>query len=538
MDAPSRALPVRTMPSPLLLLLLLAAAPAAHPTPAPHPTPVPELAAPAGAPAIAGAARGAAHAGGAGRACAVDATRPEAPAREVRAARTTAGPADDPEPVPPVEAPRARRVLHLAAGGVLRGASERRRGRWRVRVDGRWLELESGAVRRERLESELLREARGLAEGLGEHDPRRVELARWMAGEGLVEEGLEELERVLEGDPDQPAALELLASGRLGRLRAGPAEGELDVALDVAVRRLCTAGAASGRARREQVILALAALGEDDTAAGSDTAPGPTSPARPTAPAERGARTGRGSVVGEGSTAEQGARPGSVRSGTSEAEPAPADEDLLALLGAELHAASAARRAFAAHALRRLGPGERLEPLLRRCALDPAPAVRREAALALRAAGDEAVVLPLVRALGSSSRVVRVHAAESLGNAGLPAAVPALVNHLTHLAAGSGPGPAPVTAHLVVGRRFAYLQDLDLELAAGAAIADPRVATGTEGVVLDARLGGVSGLTLAREQRAVVEALERLTGARPGSSRDDWGAWYAEHRGRYERAAD
>jgi HEAT repeat protein len=376
----------------------------------------------------------------------------------------------------PRDEPRARRVLHLAGGGLLRGASELHAGTWRVRAEGAWLELEERQVLRWRTEAELLRQARGLARDLeGATDGRRVTLARWMATEGLVEEALDELDRVLEAHPDAPEALELLASGRLGRWRGGASESTGEER----ARTLCAAGAASSRARREQAILALGSVGDEEG--------------------------GRAAVE--------------------------------ARLELELSSARAARRGFAAHALRRLAPGTELEALLRRCALDPSEAVRREAALGLGAAGDDGAVLPLVRALGSPSRIVRTHAAESLGHAGVAGAVPALVAHLANLPAGQGGGSPPVTAHLQVGRHLAYLADFDVELAQGASIADPAVRSATEGVVLDARVGGISGYTVVREQRAVVAALERLTGARPGSSREDWRSWYAEHRGRYERGA-
>ena len=382
------------------------------------------------------------------------------------------------------EAPRARRVLHLSTGELLRGASERAGRRWRVRVDGRWRELPAGEVVRVRLESELLREARELAEPLEPADPRIVELVRWMVGEGLFQEALLRLDPLLDARPDDAAALELLASGRLGRLRIDRSPEARESERD----RLLTLGAHSDRAERELVIHALRSL--------------------------------------EGSESE----------GASVSCPATGKELELALLAA-LRSHRPGRRSFAAQALRRLAPGAHLEPLLGRCALDPEPGVRREAALGLGIADDDGAILPLVRALGSDSRAVRSNAAESLGHAGRGSAVPALVHQLVQLPPSGGSPPPPVTAHLAVGRHLAYLQDFDVELAQGGAIADPRVRAASEGVVLDVRLGGISSLTLAREQRVLVRALEQLTGAQPGSSKSDWQDWYREHGQRYQPVA-
>ena len=85
-------------------------------------------------------------------------------------------------------------------------------------------------------------------------------------------------------------------------------------------------------------------------------------------------------------------------------------------------------------------------------------------------------------------------------------------------------------ANIYIGLQFAYVGDFDVEIAQAASIADPIVTLGNSGVVLDARLGGISGYTYATEYRVVHTALQNLTGASPGSSPGDWQRWLDENR--------
>lgn len=368
---------------------------------------------------------------------------------------------------------KEKRVLRLAGGGTLRALCHLEGSVWRVRQSGQWISLDEAAVTGSRSEVELLREARRLGRELGAKDHgRRMTFAQWLVSQGLIDEAREELDRVLQLEPDFPAALRLLKEGPFPRPRAGDPEAEPEAV----ARRLCAAGVSAGPVQRELLIQSLGALQET----------------------ERGA------------------------------------EVLRTKLLAELHSPRVLRRTFAAHALRRRLAGEELFALLQRCVLDVSPPVRREASLAVRAAGDDGVVLPLVKALGSESRAVRTNAAESLGHVGIAAAVPSLVGHFANLPQGSGGGTRPVTAHIYIGTQFAYVQDFDLEIAQGASIADPIVKIGQEGVILDARVGGISGYTYVREYRSVRESLKQLTGANPGSSPRDWQRWYDEHRARFQ----
>jgi len=368
---------------------------------------------------------------------------------------------------------KARRILHLAGGTTLRSLCYFDGQSWQVRRQGNWVQVDPRAVHHWRAEAEVERQARQLRKKLGPKDHgQRVELADWLVREGLVEEALEEVERVLHLQPDFPAALELLRTAQLPRPSGGNAEAE-----PVAVaRRLVAAGTSAGPVDRELLILALGEL----------------------------QRTDRG------------------------------EEVLRSTLRRELRMPRVLQRTFAAHALRRLMPGEELYELMRRCVLDTSSPVREEAARALTATGEPGIVVPLVRALGSESQAIRTNAAESLGNAGFTSAVPALVRHFASLPQASGPGVAKTAAHIEISTHFAYVGDFDLEIAQGASIADPVVFQGAEAKILDVRVGGVSGYTYVREYRSIHGSLEQLTGANPGSSPADWQDWYEENRASFE----
>lgn len=197
-------------------------------------------------------------------------------------------------------------------------------------------------------------------------------------------------------------------------------------------------------------------------------------------------------------------------------------------LTAALESSSPRMRAFAALGLRRLFPGAAAQPLMVRSVLDGSQNVRHEAALSLGAIGDEAVLLPIARALGSANSSVRSNAAEAMGAMGYPAAVPILVSHLAALQ--SGGNAQPPRSHIFVGRQFAYVQDYDVEVAQFAAVGDPQINTLIEGSVLDVRVIGVS-ITTSIEAGRVRRALADLTGEE--KSTRGWLAWWDEHKGEY-----
>jgi hypothetical protein len=195
-------------------------------------------------------------------------------------------------------------------------------------------------------------------------------------------------------------------------------------------------------------------------------------------------------------------------------------------LVAELLDHSPLRRAQAALCLRRAFPGSDLCPLLDRALLDPSEGVREQASLALRTAGSPAAIEPLVRALDSRHDALRIHAIEALAHARYPEAVEPLVNHLIRLQDGSTGAPR---RHIFTGRQVAYVQDYDVEVSQGAAIADPVINVLAEGMVLDTAVIGVSEYVLASERASARRALESLTGARPGGTTQAWKRWWDEH---------
>jgi len=368
-------------------------------------------------------------------------------------------------------------VLHLASGGFVRARARRavdEQGApvWEVE-DGRgWRRIPAAGVLRAERERDLLAQRKRLLSEAERDEPfHRVAIADWCLREGLVPEALEELDRVLALDPDQPQALSLCGSAELALppIPSGP-DGPDDEALGAWLAR----AARGGPAYRE---LAAQRLGE--------------------------------------------AGVGAAGFGVQRLE-------------AELVDPDAARRSFAALALRRLAPGAAVRELVSRSILDRSESVRTSASLALKAAGDEGLILPAVKALSSSSAAVRRNAIQSLGTMGYPAAAEPLMSHLGALArpsatsAASGGSRAP-HSHIFVGRQFAYISDYDVEVAQNSAIADPIINVMQEGVVLDAAVLGVTEYVVQTERAETRRSLASLTGASPGHTTAAWERWWNEN---------
>lgn len=213
---------------------------------------------------------------------------------------------------------------------------------------------------------------------------------------------------------------------------------------------------------------------------------------------------------------------------------APEVPGLRAALGAELVASSSDRRGFAAQVLRRMFPGSELQGLLSRAVLDSSSEVRVEAAMALRDAHNPAVLAPVVRAMGSKNATVRTNAVEALANMQYREAVEPLVNHLSSLASGGSRVPH---TYAFFGKQQAYIQDFDVEVAQGSAIADPIINVLQEGTVLDVGIIGVNEYVVAGERAATRRALATLTGASPGDTTAAWQRWWAEHGGDWRAGA-
>lgn len=351
------------------------------------------------------------------------------------------------------------RILHLRSGDTVRGRMRATDSGWEYLRGKEWHPVDGRLVERVELERDILAKARELERHIDRRRcETRVPYADWLLREGLLAEGLAQLDLVLEVDPDQSQARALIArlSGKI------VAPGMKEAQLPDAVREASVAP----RALQELAVIALDARPERDA----------------------------------------------VR------------EALTAALGSH----SQRIRAFAALGLRRIEPSAATKTLVTRAVLDGSSQVRRECALALRDVRDEAVTLPILRALGSKTPQVRENAIEALGTMNYPAAIEPLVARLGALAASSGSGGAwkAPASHIFVGRQFAYIQDFDVEVAQGAAVADPQVNTLVDGAVLDVRVIGVSDMTVAVESRKVRTALEKLTGAHPGDTNRAWLQWW------------
>jgi HEAT repeats len=352
------------------------------------------------------------------------------------------------------EAREAERMLHLSDGRVVRARSRFVDGTWQVQCNGEWSALPEEAVESVKLARDVVSESKRLAKEVPRDDlDKRVALADWMLREGLVDEALDQLDRVLRVDPDQASALKLLAEPPQPLSVAQFATEDPEA--------LVKAAAGAPPAVRELAIQKLAAL-----------------------------------------------------SGAHSCE----------LLRSQLTSPVVRSRAFAAVALRRLCPSDELRPLAVRSLLDGSEEVRLQANLSLKAANVEAAILPAVRALSSKSEVVRANAIESLGTMGYPAAVEPLVMRLAALQSSGSKNSAP-RAHIYVGKQQAYIQDFDVEVAQGAAIADPMINTLVEGTLLDARVIGVTVFTTAVESQRIRSSLAKLTGEE--RSAKGWLDWWA-----------
>ncbi len=411
----------------------------------------------------------------------VQAARQDAARNDSGAATPAAAPAAQPAAAADHREREARRLLHGAAGGVLRGRTRWVTDHWEYESHGRWEALPPAAIAEVRLESESLVESGQRRAAARRGSPAdRVAVARWMLDEGLLDEGLSLLDDELDAEPDQPDAIALLASDDLPFGLPQLSAADLlpsDALPSPALEAFLAWGGRAPAALRERAAQRLARVVED-----------------------------------------AGELPDALR----------------VQLQQRLAGRDAGGRAFAALALRRIVPRSEasqpeVEELLRRAVLDVDAGVRRAASLALRHNDESAVILPVVAALASASAEVRSNAAESLGHMGFPAAVAPLAERLA-ASPSSGGGDFRPRANVFVGSQMAYVAGFDVEVANSAAIGNPEIGVLQQGVSLDVTVLGASSPGAAGETRALTSALGRLTGAHPGESRSAWLAWWATHR--------
>jgi hypothetical protein len=167
--------------------------------------------------------------------------------------------------------------------------------------------------------------------------------------------------------------------------------------------------------------------------------------------------------------------------------------------------------------------------LLARAVLDSSEKVRLNASLALRDVGEPGLVVPVVRAMESSTTGrVRLQAEEALGNMGYMAAVGPLITRLAILQSSRSGGTGVPHSNIFIGKQFAYIQDFDVEVAQFQAVADPVINVLIEGQVTDAGVQSIEHAFFTSERRAVRSSLQQITGENPGGRVRDWVEWWSE----------
>ena len=181
-------------------------------------------------------------------------------------------------------------------------------------------------------------------------------------------------------------------------------------------------------------------------------------------------------------------------------------------------------RLASARLLGEIGDEVALRPLIFSGARDLDADVRRAAVVAAQSFGNDDTAVPFVRALGSESPHLVGNAAEALATLGDTRALGYVVKRIS----GHGGSARSYVAFL---NQISYVRDYDVEIAQASNIANPDVATITEGVVLDVRV-----IDAAYEHTWVepilVDTAASLAGRRFSGAADVM-AWWAENQGRY-----
>jgi hypothetical protein len=183
-------------------------------------------------------------------------------------------------------------------------------------------------------------------------------------------------------------------------------------------------------------------------------------------------------------------------------------------------------RRHAAFRLGLIGSYEALDPLIERSLRDSDEGVRDTAFQAARRIGHPKLAVPYVRSLRSENGWIRIRAAGALGEIGDTRAVKYLVQAIALPAGGEGGNPR---SFFFSGSEVAFVKDFDVQVAQGAAAADPIVDTVVEGALIDAKVIGITRAISKAEVAAFSSALERLTGRRYGPHPDAWLLWWKTH---------
>ena len=105
-----------------------------------------------------------------------------------------------------------RCILELNSGQKIRVLARQTNGAWEYQSKGQWKALQPGQVTGVELEKDALATFEAARAKANLKQPEhRLELARLALDHGLVQEGIDQLEFVLRGEPDRKEALELLS---------------------------------------------------------------------------------------------------------------------------------------------------------------------------------------------------------------------------------------------------------------------------------------------------------------------------------------
>ncbi len=199
---------------------------------------------------------------------------------------------------------------------------------------------------------------------------------------------------------------------------------------------------------------------------------------------------------------------------------------LLDAATSSLYHTDARVRIASARILADLGDEAALRALLLSGARDKDAAVRRESVLAAQAFGHDDTALPFVRALGSKNMRLSGYAAEALALLGDQRAAAYIVKRLRS----HGSSTRNFVSFL---NQVSYVRDFDVEIAQASNIANPDVATISEGVVFDVKVLDAS-FTKTWIEPILVKSFNDLVGTHLKSGREVL-AWYEANKGKLPR---
>lgn len=177
-------------------------------------------------------------------------------------------------------------------------------------------------------------------------------------------------------------------------------------------------------------------------------------------------------------------------------------------------------RIAAVRILGQLGDESALRPLIFSGARDADAGVRREAVLAASSFGHDDTAVPYTRALASKNLRIAANAAEALALLGDQRSAGYVVKRLRS----HGSSTRNMVAFL---NQVSYVRDYDVEIAQASNIANPDVATISEGVVLDVKVNDAA-YTKTWIEPLLVKAFNQIVGENLRSKREVE-AWWAEN---------